>query len=216
MHQRRWIELFSDYECENLYHPGNANVVADALSRKERVKPRRENILAERLHGLDQQMERKEDESLYFMDRIWVPLIGYVRMVILNEAHKYRIWVPLIGYVRMVILNEAHKYSKCLACAKVKAEHQRPLGLLQQPEILEWKWDKITMDLITKLARSRSGHDAIWVKNKRENDKIRTKPDQIKEKQEAWKSPTLSKPITVKKERKIKKIQSPWAKTDKP
>ncbi|GJS96577.1 putative reverse transcriptase domain-containing protein [Tanacetum coccineum] len=123
MRQRRWIELFSDYECEIRYHPGKANVVADALSRKELVKPRRENVLAERLHGLDQQMERKEDGSLYFMDRIWVPLEGDVRM----------------------------------------AEHQRPLGLLQQPEIPEWKWDKITMDLITKLPRSRSGHDAIWV-----------------------------------------------------
>ncbi|GKB86911.1 retrotransposon protein, putative, ty3-gypsy subclass [Tanacetum coccineum] len=53
--------------------------------------------------------------------------------------------------------------SKCLTCAKVKAEHQRPSGLLQQPEILEWKWDKITMDLITKLPRSRGGYDAIWV-----------------------------------------------------
>ncbi|GKF49236.1 putative reverse transcriptase domain-containing protein, partial [Tanacetum coccineum] len=69
--KRMWIELFSDYECEIRYHPGKANVVADALSRKER-----ENLLAENLHGLDQQMERKEDESLYFMDRIWVPLAG--------------------------------------------------------------------------------------------------------------------------------------------
>ncbi|GKC91501.1 putative nucleotidyltransferase, ribonuclease H, partial [Tanacetum coccineum] len=116
MHQRRWIELFSDYECEIRYHPDKANVVADALSRKERVKPRRvrvmamtiqsrvkemilaaqseafkqENVLAERLHGLDQQMERKEDESLYFMDRIWVPLVGDVKMVIMDEAHKSR------------------------------------------------------------------------------------------------------------------------------
>nr|GEU79089.1 putative reverse transcriptase domain-containing protein [Tanacetum cinerariifolium] len=96
MHQMRWIELFSDYECENRYHPGKANVVADALSRKKRVKPKRvramamtilfgvkrmtlaaqseafkeENVSAERLHGLDQHMERKEDESLYFMDHL--------------------------------------------------------------------------------------------------------------------------------------------------
>ncbi|GKB03637.1 putative reverse transcriptase domain-containing protein [Tanacetum coccineum] len=41
MRQRRWIELFSDYDCEICYHPGKANVVADALSRKERVKPKR-------------------------------------------------------------------------------------------------------------------------------------------------------------------------------
>ncbi|GKB11340.1 retrovirus-related pol polyprotein from transposon TNT 1-94 [Tanacetum coccineum] len=53
--------------------------------------------------------------------------------------------------------------SKCLTCSKVKAEHQRPSGLLQQPEIPEWKWDNITMDFITKLPRKKSGHDTIWV-----------------------------------------------------
>ncbi|GJV58721.1 putative reverse transcriptase domain-containing protein [Tanacetum coccineum] len=120
--QRRWIELFSDYECEIRYHPDKVNVVADALSRKEWSEAfKQENVLAERLHGLDQQMEMKKDESLYFMDRIWISLVGDVRT--------------------------------CLTWAKVKAEHQRPSGLLQQPEILEWKWDKITMDLITKLPR---------------------------------------------------------------
>ncbi|GJZ70649.1 putative reverse transcriptase domain-containing protein [Tanacetum coccineum] len=46
MHQRRWIELFSDYECEISYHPGKANVVVDALSRKERVKPKRVRAMA--------------------------------------------------------------------------------------------------------------------------------------------------------------------------
>ncbi|GJR44319.1 putative reverse transcriptase domain-containing protein [Tanacetum coccineum] len=89
-----------------------------------------ENAPAERLHGLDQQMERKEDESLYFMDRIWVPLVGGVRTIIMDEAHKTR---------------------KCLTCSKVKAEHQRPSGLLQQPEIPEWNWDNITIDFIMKL-----------------------------------------------------------------
>ncbi|GJU08677.1 reverse transcriptase domain-containing protein [Tanacetum coccineum] len=200
MHQRRWIKLFSDYECEIRYHPGKANVVADVLSRKERLKPRclramamtiqirmkekiraaqseafkQENILAESLHGLDQQMEKKEGESLYFMDRIWVPLVGGVRTVIMDEAHKSKYsvhpgadkmyhdlrdmyWWP--GMKRDI----ATYVSKCLTCSKVKAEHQRPLGLLQQPEILEWKWDKITMDFITKLPRSKNGHDTIWV-----------------------------------------------------
>ncbi|GJW05937.1 putative reverse transcriptase domain-containing protein [Tanacetum coccineum] len=41
MHQCRWIEIFSDYDCKIHYHPGKANVVADALSRKDRIKPRR-------------------------------------------------------------------------------------------------------------------------------------------------------------------------------
>ncbi|GJR10028.1 putative reverse transcriptase domain-containing protein [Tanacetum coccineum] len=133
--------------------------------RKERVKPRRvramamtiqsrirgmilaahgeafkqENILAERLHWLDQQMERREDGSLYFLDRIWVLLVGGMKR-------------DIAIYV-----------SKCLTCSKVKAEHQRPSGLLQQPKIPEWKWDKITMDFITKLPRTKSGHDTIWV-----------------------------------------------------
>ncbi|GJR50837.1 putative nucleotidyltransferase, ribonuclease H [Tanacetum coccineum] len=149
MRQRRWIKLFSDYECEIRYHPGKAIVVADALSRKER-----ENVLAERLHGLDQQMERKEDGSLYFMDRIWVPLVGDVRMIILNEAHKSKYsvhpgadkmyhdlcdmyWWP--GMKRDIAIY----VSKCLTYAKVKAEYQRPSGLLQQPEIPEWKLTKL-------------------------------------------------------------------------
>ncbi|GKA83963.1 putative reverse transcriptase domain-containing protein [Tanacetum coccineum] len=166
------------------------NVVADALSRKERLKPRRvramavtiqigmrekiqaaqsealkqENILMENLHGLEQQMEKKEGESLYFMDRIWVPLARGMRTVVMDEVHKSKYsvhpgadkmyydlrdmyWWP--GMKRDI----ATYVSKCLTCSKVKAEHQRPSGLLQQPEIPEWKWDKITMDFITKLPR---------------------------------------------------------------
>ncbi|GJX43194.1 putative reverse transcriptase domain-containing protein [Tanacetum coccineum] len=176
MRQRRWIELFRNYECEIRYHPGKANVVADALSKKERVKPRcmramvmtiqsgirgmilaaygeafkQENVLAERIHGLDQQMERREHESLYFLDHIWVLLVGGVRTIIMDEAHKtmYSVhpradkmypdlrdmyWWP--GMKRDI----ATYVSKCLTCAKVKAEHQRPSGLLQQPKIPEWK-----------------------------------------------------------------------------
>ncbi|GJU84186.1 putative reverse transcriptase domain-containing protein [Tanacetum coccineum] len=53
--------------------------------------------------------------------------------------------------------------SKCLTCARVKAEHQRPLGLLVQPETPQWKWDNITMDFVTKLHKSSQGYDTIWV-----------------------------------------------------
>ncbi|GJS39605.1 putative reverse transcriptase domain-containing protein [Tanacetum coccineum] len=52
---------------------------------------------------------------------------------------------------------------KCLTCSKVKAEHQKPSGLLVQPEIPEWKWEKITMDFITKLPKTTNGYDTIWV-----------------------------------------------------
>ncbi|GJZ98966.1 putative reverse transcriptase domain-containing protein [Tanacetum coccineum] len=177
MRQRRCIELFSDYECEIRYHPGKTNVVADALSRKERLKPRCVRAMAVTVQaGMREkiQMEKKEGESLYFMDRIWVPLAGGMRTVVMDEAHKSKYsvhpgadkmyydlrdmyWWP--GMKRDI----ATYVSKCLTCSKVKAEHQRPSGLLQQPEIPEWKWDKITMDFITKLPRSKSGHDTIWV-----------------------------------------------------
>ncbi|GKD67534.1 putative reverse transcriptase domain-containing protein [Tanacetum coccineum] len=53
--------------------------------------------------------------------------------------------------------------SKCVTCAKVKAEHQRPSGLLQQPKIPEWKWEKITMDFVSGFPRTPSGYDSIWV-----------------------------------------------------
>ncbi|GJW50838.1 hypothetical protein Tco_0092189 [Tanacetum coccineum] len=87
---------------EKLYAKfSKSNVVGDALSRKERVKSRRvrgmilaaqskafkpKNVLAERLHGLEKQMERKGDESLYFMDQIWVLLVGSVMV----EAYASR------------------------------------------------------------------------------------------------------------------------------
>ncbi|GJX25615.1 putative reverse transcriptase domain-containing protein [Tanacetum coccineum] len=70
MRQRRWIELFSDYECEIRYHPGKANVVADALSRKERVKPRRVRAMAMMIQSgmkvliLAAQKEAFEQENL--------------------------------------------------------------------------------------------------------------------------------------------------------
>ncbi|GJX18897.1 reverse transcriptase domain-containing protein [Tanacetum coccineum] len=52
---------------------------------------------------------------------------------------------------------------KCLTCSKVKAECQNPSGLLVQPEIPMWKWERITMDFVTKLPRTSNGHDTIWV-----------------------------------------------------
>nr|GFB88393.1 putative reverse transcriptase domain-containing protein [Tanacetum cinerariifolium] len=53
--------------------------------------------------------------------------------------------------------------SKCLTCLKIKVEHQRPSGLLQQLEIPEWKWERIAMDFVMKFPKTSSRHDSIWV-----------------------------------------------------
>nr|GEW25868.1 reverse transcriptase domain-containing protein [Tanacetum cinerariifolium] len=185
--------------CDAL-NQGKANVVADALSRKERLKPRRARAMSmtidfsikarileaqseaskdvntptEMLKRLDKQVEGKEDGGLYLAERIWVPVYGNLRTMIMNEAHATRysihpgadkIYYDLRGlYWWLGMKKDIVIYvSKCLTCSKVKAEHQKPLGLLQQPEIPEWKWENITMDFITKLPRTRSGHDLIWV-----------------------------------------------------
>ncbi|GJX83507.1 putative reverse transcriptase domain-containing protein [Tanacetum coccineum] len=111
MRQRRWIELFSDYDCKICYHPGKANVVADALSRKERVKHKRvramnmilrssikDRILTAQKEaidesvglqkGLDEVIEQRSDGTLYYLDRIWVHLKGEVRTLIIDIAYK--------------------------------------------------------------------------------------------------------------------------------
>nr|GEU78656.1 putative reverse transcriptase domain, ribonuclease H-like domain, aspartic peptidase domain protein [Tanacetum cinerariifolium] len=74
-----------------------------------------------------------------------------------------RSWLPYYGDLRTLIMHEAHKLNKCLTCLKVKAEHQKPSGLLVQPKIPQWKWDNITMDFVKKLPKTQSGNHTIWV-----------------------------------------------------
>nr|GFB68120.1 putative reverse transcriptase domain-containing protein [Tanacetum cinerariifolium] len=68
-----------------------------------------------------------------------------------------RYWLPRIKKDIVVYV------SRCLTCLKVKAEHQRPSGLLQQAKIPEWKWETIAMDFVTNLPRTSSGNVTIWV-----------------------------------------------------
>ncbi|GJU94782.1 putative reverse transcriptase domain-containing protein [Tanacetum coccineum] len=158
MCQRRWIELFSDYEYEIRYHLGKLNVVADALSKQEQVKPKRARAMTMTIQSgvkgmiLAAQGEAFNQEDVLAKRYSVHP--GADKMYY-NLRDMY--WWP--GMKRDI----ATYVSECLTCAKVKAEHQRPSGLLQQLEILEWKWENITMDFITKLPKTRSGHDMIWV-----------------------------------------------------
>ncbi|GKD24252.1 putative reverse transcriptase domain-containing protein, partial [Tanacetum coccineum] len=101
-------------------------------------------------------------------------LCGLDQTMIMDEAHAVRYSIHPRADKMYYDLRDMYWWlgkkkdiatyvSKCLTCSKVKAEHQRPSGLLQQPEIPKWKWNKITIEFITKLPRSSGGHDTIWV-----------------------------------------------------
>ncbi|GJT11636.1 putative reverse transcriptase domain-containing protein [Tanacetum coccineum] len=139
MRQRCWLELLSNYDCEIHYHPGKANT--------EARKP--ENIKNEDVGGVGYHVmmhgSHKSKYSIY---------PGSDKMY---QDMKKLYWWPNMK------ANIATYDSKCLTCAKVKAEHQRPLGLLVQLDIPQWKWDNITMDFVTKLPKSLQGYDTIWV-----------------------------------------------------
>ncbi|GJV62099.1 putative reverse transcriptase domain-containing protein [Tanacetum coccineum] len=143
MRQRCWLELLGDYDCEIRSHPGKENVVADALRHKERIKPLWVRALVMTI-GLD--LPRKD-----LLKKSWNRVLTE-----LYDMKKLYWWpnmkADIAAYVR-----------KCLTCLKVKVKHQKPSGLLVQPEIPQWKWDNITMDFVTKLLRTSNGYDAIWV-----------------------------------------------------
>nr|GFB36958.1 putative reverse transcriptase domain-containing protein [Tanacetum cinerariifolium] len=195
------------------YHTRKANVVADALSRKEREPPLRVRALVMTI-GLDlpRQILNAQTEEARKPKNIKEEDVGGMLVENLKVSEKVRTeklepctngmlclngrsWLPCYGDFQTVIMHESHKskysihpgsdkmyqemkklywwpnmkadiaiyVSKCLTCAKVKAEHQKPSGLLVQPKMPEWMWDNIIMDFVTKLPKSSQGYDTIWV-----------------------------------------------------
>ncbi|GJT80916.1 putative reverse transcriptase domain-containing protein [Tanacetum coccineum] len=136
----------------------------------------------------EQKLEPRADGTLCLNGRSWLPCYGDLRTVIMHESHKskysihpgsdkmYQDMKKLYWWPNMKA-DIATYVNKCLTCAKVKAEHQRPSGLLVQPKIPEWKWDNITMDFVTKLPKTSQGYDTIWSDGKRRTRTIQTLED---------------------------------------
>ncbi|GJZ87826.1 putative reverse transcriptase domain-containing protein [Tanacetum coccineum] len=157
------LKIWSDYDCEIQYHPGKANVVVDALSMKEREPPLRVRALVMTIsldlpkQILNAQTEARKPENIKNED-VGGMLVENAKNPEAIRTKKLepradgtlglngRSWLPCYGDLRTV-----------------KVEHQRPSGLLVEPEIPEWKWDNINMYFVTKLLKSSQGYDTIWV-----------------------------------------------------
>ena len=225
LRQRRWMELLKDYDCTIDYHPGKANVVADALSRKSKgylaymqaiqfplmvelrelgvelgmhasgalfVSFQLRPILVDRI--LEAQLEDpylksmrkkveegeqsdfaiRDDGALVISSRLCVPATDELKRQLLEEAHSSA-YAMHSGSTKMYrtlkeyywwsgMKREVGEYvSKCFICQQVKADKQKPSGLMQPLPIPEWKWERITMDFVFKLPPTVQRHDDIWV-----------------------------------------------------
>jgi hypothetical protein len=213
--------LIKDCDLGINYHPGKANVVADALSRKKycnatfakRIRPElhreikylnltivndttvavevKPTLEAEIRKGQLEDAKLKEirllikdnktsafledsQGTLWLGKRICIPNLRHLKELILREAHdsaysihpgsikmykdlKTRYW--WYGMKRDI----AEYVSLCDTCQWVKAEHQRPAGLLQPLKIPKWKWEEIGMDFIVGLSRTQARYDSLWV-----------------------------------------------------
>ncbi|GKA79334.1 putative reverse transcriptase domain-containing protein [Tanacetum coccineum] len=140
MRQRWWIKLLSDYECEIKYHPGKANakiLEAQGEASKDLKAP------SEWLRGLETHFEKRDDGGIYFFDRIWIPSVGGIRKLIMDEAHTSRYSVHPGADKMYYDLRDLYWWP----------------GMKRDTA----EYEKITMDLVTKLPKSSSGYDAIWV-----------------------------------------------------
>jgi hypothetical protein len=175
-------EFCKEFEKLNLGWVSNTKIVAMEVESTLEQDIRKGQLEDPKIQEIKEQI--KEDKApgfsvddqgtLWYKKRICVPEIKEIRELILREAHdsaysihpgstkmqhdlKSRYW--WYGMKRAI--------TKCVAlcdnCQRVKAEHERPAGILQPLKIPEWKWEEISMDFIVGLPKTQSGYDSIWV-----------------------------------------------------
>ena len=144
--------------------------IKKAQEKDETLQKRREKAAKGELPGYTLGL----DSILRYQDRVYLPRDEKVKEEVLREAHcsKYTVHsennkmyhdLKQKFYLENMKREIAQYISKCLTCQQVKAENQKPAGLLQPLEVPEWKWEHITIDFITGLPRTQKSHDAIWV-----------------------------------------------------
>nr|GEX23170.1 putative reverse transcriptase domain-containing protein [Tanacetum cinerariifolium] len=130
MQQRHWIELFSDYDCKIRYHPSKANVVADALSWKERVKPKR-------VKAMNMTLQSSIKDKILTSQKEAVDVSDDVRTLIMDEAHKLKYSVHL-GADKMYYDLRDRKCRSPIMWAEVRE------GQLMGPELVQKTTEKIS------------------------------------------------------------------------
>ncbi|KAJ9541044.1 hypothetical protein OSB04_027550 [Centaurea solstitialis] len=168
MRQRRWLELLKDYDVRIQYHPGKANVVADALSRKSSGSI--SSLIAQPHIAFD--LERMGINLCYHGGNellasltVEPTLVSRIKEAQQQDGELWAILQKAKGdpQTEFRVDDKAEYVAKCLTCQKVKIEHQRASGLLQPLEIPVWKWEHISMDFVTGLPKTQRRHDVIWV-----------------------------------------------------
>jgi len=175
-------ELYEEFAKLNLGFVSNTEAVAMEVESTLEQDIRKGQLTDEKIieiKGLikeDKAPGFTEDEQgvLWFKGRICVPDIKSIKELIMRDAHdsayslhpgstkmyndlKQQFW--WYGMKQEV----AEYVALCVTCQRIKAEHQRPTGLLQPLKVLEWKWEEISMDFIVGLPLTQLGYDSIWV-----------------------------------------------------